>query len=70
MSVPACLDGPEFFAYRARQRQVDAVKTRQQSELDREHARFRAILADPNTTAQEKHWARLALGIDDTERIV
>lgn len=64
--VPPCLKGPEFLAYRTRQRQLEAARHRESAEIQREQERQRAILADPAATPAEKHWARLALGLDES----
>lgn len=65
--VPPSLKGPEFLAYRTRQRQIEAARHRESAEILREQERQRAILADPAASPTEKHWARLALGLDETD---
>lgn len=66
--VPPSLQGPEFLAYRTRQRQIEAARYRESAEVMREQERQRAILADPAASAAEKHWARLALGLDESDQ--
>jgi hypothetical protein len=64
VSLPGSLAGPEFETYRSSQRTLDAARRRHRAEILQQQDRQRAILADPEATATDKHWARLALGLD------
>ena len=66
--VPKCFEGESFRHYRDAKRRFlheqELRQVRAQAELDQFTKEQQTILEDPNTSEEEKRWARMSLGLD------
>jgi hypothetical protein len=66
-AVPKCFAGASFGQYREQQRQrhqeEQAVRDRQQAEIEQWRREQEAVLADPDSSEEDKRFARETLGL-------